>query len=110
MRCRHDYAINGKTSAFFGSGSDVLGCEWRRNFIPKGDGFSFSQSRLVPLAKKMCTITAKQNNCRFLVHKRNIQNVAAGFGLFTVKKIIVPLLVEIKTHFRFCMLDNTHLQ
>ena len=28
--------------------------------------------------------TAKQHNCRFLVLKRNIQNVAAGFALCTV--------------------------
>ena len=34
--------------------------------------------------KAMCSITAKQHNCRFLVLKRNIQNVAAGFALFTV--------------------------
>ena len=32
----------------------------------------------------MCTVTAKQHNCRFLVLKMNIQNVAAGFALFTV--------------------------
>ena len=34
----------------------------------------------------MCTVTAKQNNCRFLVLKRNIQNVAASFALSTVVK------------------------
>ena len=34
--------------------------------------------------KAMCTVTAKQYNCRFLLLKRNIQNVAAGFALFTV--------------------------
>ena len=34
--------------------------------------------------KKLCTITAKQHCCRFLVLKRNIQNVAAGFALFRV--------------------------
>ena len=28
--------------------------------------------------------TTKQHNCRFLVHKTNIQNVTAGFALFTV--------------------------
>ena len=32
----------------------------------------------------MCSITTKQHNCRFLVPKRNIQNVAAGFALSTV--------------------------
>ena len=34
--------------------------------------------------KTMCTVTAKQLNCRLLVLKRNIQNVEAGFSLFTV--------------------------
>ena len=34
--------------------------------------------------KIMFTVAAKQHNCRFLVLKRNIQNVAAGFALFTV--------------------------
>ena len=32
----------------------------------------------------MCTVTAKQQSCRFLVLKRNIQNVVAGFVIFTV--------------------------
>ena len=36
--------------------------------------------------KTLCTVTAKQHNCRFLVLKRNIQTVAAGFELFTVAK------------------------
>ena len=34
--------------------------------------------------KTMCTITAKQHNCRFSVLKRIIQNVAAGFAFLTV--------------------------
>ena len=34
--------------------------------------------------KTMCTITANQHNCRFLVHKRNIRNMAEGFALLTV--------------------------
>ena len=41
-----------------------------------------SQTRLS--CKAMCTVTPKQHNCRFLVLKRNIQNVAAGFAFFTV--------------------------
>ena len=28
--------------------------------------------------------TFKQHNCRFLVPKRNIQNMTAGFAIFTV--------------------------
>ena len=42
MGCRHDYAIIGKSSTFFESGSDWLGCDWRRNFGENGDGFCFS--------------------------------------------------------------------
>ena len=34
--------------------------------------------------KTMCTVTAKQCNCRFLVLKRSIQNVAASCTPFTV--------------------------
>ena len=52
MGCRHDLAINGRTSTFFGSGSDVLGCDLRRNFFENGDGLSFPYSRLVFLAKQ----------------------------------------------------------
>ena len=36
--------------------------------------------------KTMCTVTTKQHNCRFLVLKSNIQNVEAGFALFTVEE------------------------
>ena len=38
--------------------------------------------------KTMCTVTAKQQICRFLLLKRNIQNVAAGFALFTLEETI----------------------
>ena len=65
MGCRHDYAINGKTSTSFGSDSDVLGCDLRRNFFKNGDGFFVVAPRLS--CKTMCTITAKQHKCRFLV-------------------------------------------
>ena len=34
--------------------------------------------------RRLCIITAKQHNCRFLVPKENTQNVSAGFALFTV--------------------------
>ena len=33
---------------------------------------------------EICSITTKQHNCWFLVPKRNVKNVAAGFALFTV--------------------------
>ena len=36
--------------------------------------------------KAMCSITAKQHNCRFLIPKRITQDVAAGFALFTTLK------------------------
>ena len=42
MGCRNDYAINGIVSAFFGSGSDVLGCDWWGSFFKIGDAFSHS--------------------------------------------------------------------
>ena len=41
MVWRHDCSTVGITSACFGSGSDVLGCDWRRNCFKNGDGFSF---------------------------------------------------------------------
>ena len=69
-----------KLLPFFGSGSDVLRCDWRKNFFKNGDGFSATRLS----CKTMCAVTAKQQNCRFLVHERNIRNVAAGFALFTV--------------------------
>ena len=47
----------------------------------------------------MCSITAKQHNCRFLVLKRNIQNKTAGFALLTVVETSCFFLVEIKPHF-----------
>ena len=34
--------------------------------------------------KAMCTITTKQHYCRFLIPKRIIQRVRAGFALSTV--------------------------
>ena len=51
MGCQHDFAINGKTSAFFGSNAAVLGCDWWRNFFKNRGGFHFSWSGLVFLAK-----------------------------------------------------------
>ena len=37
--------------------------------------------------KAMCSITTNHPDCRFLEPKRIIQNVAAGFALFTVVEI-----------------------
>ena len=36
------YSMFGLILTFFGSGSDVLSCDWRRNFFKSGDGFPFS--------------------------------------------------------------------
>ena len=86
MESRHGYAIDGMISAFFGSRSDVLDCDWRRNFLKNGYGFSslkFEVTSRFP-CKAMCTITTKEHNCWLLVHKRNIQHVRGGFALFTV--------------------------
>ena len=78
------YSIFGLLLTFFVSGSYVPGCDWRRNFTKTGDGFSFFVVATRLSRKKMCTVTAKQHNCRLLVLKRNIQNVTRGFALFTV--------------------------
>ena len=42
------------------------------------------RSRNYSFCKTMSTVTNKQHNCLFLVLKRNIENVAAGFALLTV--------------------------
>ena len=87
MGSRDDYAIYGMIFAFFGSSSGVLDCGWRINFFKDGDGFFFNVVTCRFSCKAMCTITTKQHSCRFLVLKRNIQNVRAGFALFAVVKI-----------------------
>ena len=56
------------------------------------------------VCKTLCTVTTKQHICRFLVLKRNFQNVAASFALFTVVE------TGRKHTFQFYMLDNTHLR
>ena len=64
-----------------------FGCSWLwlvENFLQKWRWFSFFVIATRLSGKAMCSITAKQHNCRFLVLKRNIQNVAAGFALLTV--------------------------
>ena len=47
----------------------------------------------------MCSINAKQQNCRFLVIKRNIRNVAAGFALFTVVETSRFIALNVNTLF-----------
>ena len=38
---RHEYDVNGRIVAFFGSGSGVVDCDWRRNFFKKDMVFHF---------------------------------------------------------------------
>ena len=64
-----------------------LGCAWlwlAEKFLQKWKWFSFFVVATRFSCKTLCTATAKQHNCRILVLKKNIQNVAAGFALFTV--------------------------
>ena len=65
----------------------VFLCGWlwlAEKFLQKRRWFSFFVVTTRLSCKTMCTITAKQHNCRFLVLKWNIQNMAAAFALFTV--------------------------
>ena len=58
-----------------------FGCAWLRlaeKFLQKRKWLFF----FVVATRLSCN--AKQHNCQFLVLKKNIQNVAAGFALFTV--------------------------
>ena len=78
------YSIFGLILAFFCCG---FGFAWNwlaENFLQKWRWLFFFVVATRLSCKKMCTVTAKQQNCRFLVLKRNIQNVIAGFALFTV--------------------------
>ena len=64
-----------------------FGCAWlwlAEKFFQTWRWFSFFVVATRLSWKTMCTVTAKHYICRFLVLKRNIQNVAAGFALFTV--------------------------
>ena len=64
-----------------------FGCAWiwlAEKFIQLWEWFFFFVVATRLSCKIMCTVTAKQQNFRFFVLKRNIQNVAAGFALFTV--------------------------
>ena len=62
-----------------------FGCAWlwlAEKFLQKCRWSFVVATRLS--CKAMCSVTAKQHNCQFLVPKRKIQNVTAGFALFTV--------------------------
>ena len=80
------YSIFGLILTFSGSGSDVLGCDWCRNFFKNGDGCTFPQSRLAFLAKQC--VPSPPNN------------IVVGFwsleGIFkTLQQALHFLVVEI---------------
>ena len=65
----------------------TFGCSWlwlAKNFLQKRRWFFLFVVAYTLFCKTMSTVTTKQHICRFLILKRNIQNVAAGFALFTV--------------------------
>ena len=65
-----------------------FGCAWlwlAEKFLQKWRWLFVVATRLS--CKTMCTVPTKQHNCRFLVLKRKIQNMAAVFALFTVVEI-----------------------
>ena len=67
-----------------------LGCAWlwlAGKFLHKRRWLFFFVVATRLSCKTRCTVTTKQHNCRFLVLKMNIRNVAAGFALFTVVEI-----------------------
>ena len=83
MGSRHDYAMNRRSFAFFGSVSGVVDCDWRRKNL-KNELVSHFCNHEPSFRKTMCAIDAKQHKCFFLVLENNIQNLATGFALFTV--------------------------
>ena len=64
-----------------------FGCAWlwlAEKFLQKWRWFFFFVVATRLSCKTMCTVTAKPHNCRFLVLKTNIQNLAAASALFTL--------------------------
>ena len=81
-----------------------FGCAWlwlAEKFLQKWRWFFFFVVATRLLCKTMCTVTSKQHNCQFLVLKRNIENVAAGFGLFTVGETSRLIGWNVNTLFKF---------
>ena len=81
-----------------------LGCLWlwlAEKFLQKWRWLFFFVGATRLSCKKMRTVTAKQHKCRFLVLKTNIQNVVAGFALFTVVETSRFFLVGMLTYFSF---------
>ena len=86
MACWHDYAINGITFIFFWI---RFGCAWfwlAERFLQKWRWLFFFIVATRLSCKTMCTITAKQHKCRFLVLERNVKKMAAGFETLTFVK------------------------
>ena len=86
-------STNGVSTRFFHKWNNFhlfwfrLGYAWLwlvEKFLQKWRWFSFFAVATRLSCKTMCTVTAKQHKCRFSILKRNLQNVAAGFALFTV--------------------------
>ena len=84
MGSRHDYTISGMIFLLFDSGSGVLDCIWKRNFMEIRDGFCVVTARFC--CKAMCIVTSKPNICHILVLKRNIQHVRVSLAHFAVEK------------------------
>ena len=66
-----------------------FGCAWlwlAEKFLQKWRWLLVFPTRFS--CKTMCAVTTKQHNCGFLVLKRSILNVTAGFALFTVVETI----------------------
>ena len=87
MGCRHNYAKNGKLLPFLVQVRMclvVIGGEISSKkemaFVFRSHDSSFLQNNVYH--------HRQTNNCWFLVVKRNIQIVAAGFALFTVVETI----------------------
>ena len=74
---------------FFGSGSGVLDCDWRRFFFRNGDGFWFSLSRLAFSTKQF--VQSPPKKIGFLFVERNFQNVAVHFALQTIVTVFIIL-------------------
>ena len=74
------WSIFGLILTFFCSVSDVLGCDWRRKFFKNGMVLLFCSRD----SSFLQNYVYRHDNCRFLVLKRNTQDIAAGFALFAV--------------------------
>ena len=85
---RHTVVPNGLGFVF---GSRLADCDWLRNLFKK-DSFS------ILFDKAICAITAKQQNCQFLVPKGNVQNKAARFALKTFVTALTNLFPSVDTN------------